>query len=146
MLLIRFLQNREASVAPLLALAALPLFASVGASIDFGRAASARAGMQAAVDASALLMAKDAKVAEHHTTRRQRTQLFRCEFSEYRSGKYCNDRRHVLDIEWLHRDHVGHGRGDDQIYGAHGLFDPQPGGAFQRAIQYGRSRLRSVAR
>ena len=41
MLLIRFLRNREASVAPLLALAALPLFASVGASIDFGRAASA---------------------------------------------------------------------------------------------------------
>jgi hypothetical protein len=58
------LQDREASVAPLLALAALPLFASVGASIDFGRAASARAGMQAAVDASALMMAKDAKVAD----------------------------------------------------------------------------------
>ena len=64
MLLIRFLRNREASVAPLLALAALPLFASVGASIDFGRAASARAGMQTAIDASALLMAEDAKVAD----------------------------------------------------------------------------------
>ena len=64
MLLIRFLRNREASVAPLLALAALPLFASVGASIDFGRAASARAEMQAAIDASALMMAKDAKVAD----------------------------------------------------------------------------------
>jgi Flp pilus assembly protein TadG len=48
----------------MLALAALPLFASVGASIDFGRAASARAGMQAALDATALLMAKDAKVAD----------------------------------------------------------------------------------
>jgi hypothetical protein len=48
----------------MLALAALPLFASVGASIDFGRAASARAGMQAALDATALMMAKDAKVAD----------------------------------------------------------------------------------
>jgi hypothetical protein len=48
----------------MLALAALPLFASVGASIDFGRASSARAGMQAALDASALMMAKDAKVAD----------------------------------------------------------------------------------
>jgi Flp pilus assembly protein TadG len=48
----------------MLALAALPLFASVGASIDFGRAASARAGMQAAVDAAALKVAKDAKVAD----------------------------------------------------------------------------------
>jgi hypothetical protein len=48
----------------MLALAALPIFASVGASIDFGRAASARAGMQAAVDATALMMAKDAAVAD----------------------------------------------------------------------------------
>lgn len=64
MLLIRFLKNREANVAPMLALAALPLFASVGASIDFGRAASARAGMQAALDASALMMAKAAQVAD----------------------------------------------------------------------------------
>jgi Flp pilus assembly protein TadG len=62
--LILFLKNREASVAPMLALAALPLFASVGASIDFGRAASARAGLQNAVDAAALMMAKDAKVVE----------------------------------------------------------------------------------
>ena len=64
MQLILFLKNREASVAPMLALAALPLFASVGASIDFGRAASARAGLQNAVDAAALMMAKDAKVVE----------------------------------------------------------------------------------
>ena len=62
--LIRFLNNREGGVAPMLALAALPLFASVGASIDFGRAASARAGMQGAVDTAALMMAKDAKVAD----------------------------------------------------------------------------------
>jgi Flp pilus assembly protein TadG len=63
-LLIRFLTNREASAAPMLALAALPLLSSIGASIDFGRAASARAGMQAAVDASALMMAKEARVAD----------------------------------------------------------------------------------
>jgi hypothetical protein len=63
-LISRFLQNRDASVAPMLALAALPLFASVGASIDFGRAASARAAMQAAVDATALMIAKDANVID----------------------------------------------------------------------------------
>ena len=61
---IRFLESREAGVAPMLALAALPLFASVGASIDFGRAAAARAGMQAGVDAAVLMMAKNAKVAD----------------------------------------------------------------------------------
>jgi Flp pilus assembly protein TadG len=56
-----FLQNRQASVAPMLALAAMPLFGAVGAAVDYSRAASARAEMQAALDASALLMAKDAK-------------------------------------------------------------------------------------
>ena len=48
----------------MLALAALPLFASVGATVDFGRASSARTAMQSALDASALLMAKDAKNAD----------------------------------------------------------------------------------
>lgn len=57
----RFVTNRDASAAPLLALAALPLFGLVGAGIDFGRAAAARTSMQVALDAAALLMAKDAK-------------------------------------------------------------------------------------
>jgi hypothetical protein len=56
--------DRQASVAPLLALAALPLFGAVGAAVDYSRAASARTEMQAALDASALLMAKDAKNAD----------------------------------------------------------------------------------
>ena len=64
MLVSDFLRNREAGVAPMLALAALPLFASVGAGIDFGRASSARAAMQSALDATALLLAKDAKNVE----------------------------------------------------------------------------------
>jgi Flp pilus assembly protein TadG len=57
----RFLWNRDASVAPMLALAALPLFGFVGAAIDFSRAASARTAMQAALDASALMLSKDAQ-------------------------------------------------------------------------------------
>lgn len=44
----------------MLALLALPLFGFVGAGVDFGRAASARASMQAALDATALTLAKDA--------------------------------------------------------------------------------------
>ena len=46
----RFLGNRDASVAPMLALAALPLLSFVGAAIDFSRAASARTAMQPALD------------------------------------------------------------------------------------------------
>lgn len=44
----------------MLALAALPLFGFVGAAVDFGRAASTRTAMQAALDATALMMSKDA--------------------------------------------------------------------------------------
>ena len=52
-LLSRFLGSRDGSVAPMMALAALPLFGFVGAAIDFSRAASARTAMQATLDASA---------------------------------------------------------------------------------------------
>jgi Flp pilus assembly protein TadG len=60
-LLSRFLANRDAGAAPMLALAALPLFGFVGASIDYSRAASTRTAMQAALDATALMLSKDAQ-------------------------------------------------------------------------------------
>jgi Flp pilus assembly protein TadG len=60
MLLKRFLHNLDAGVAPMLALAALPLFGFVGAAVDFSRAASVRTAMQAALDATALMLSKDA--------------------------------------------------------------------------------------
>src|ERR1051325_4044344 len=55
----RFLRCRAGGVAPLMAFAAVPLFAAIGASIDFTRAASVRAGMQNALDAAALIVSKD---------------------------------------------------------------------------------------
>src|ERR1700749_3845440 len=58
---LRFLGNRSGSGAPMFALAALPLLSFVGAAIDFSRAASARTAMQAALDASALMLSKDAQ-------------------------------------------------------------------------------------
>jgi Flp pilus assembly protein TadG len=61
MLLRRFLRNRDAGVAPMLALAKLPLFGFVGAAIDFSRAASVRTAMQGALDATALILSKDAQ-------------------------------------------------------------------------------------
>jgi Flp pilus assembly protein TadG len=60
-MLLRFLGNREGGVAPMLALAALPLFGFVGAAVDFSRAASVRTAMQASLDASALMLSKDAQ-------------------------------------------------------------------------------------
>src|SRR5262245_45822499 len=61
MLLNEFARNRDGGVAPMLALAALPLFASVCVGVDFGPAAAARTMMQAAVDVSALALAKEAQ-------------------------------------------------------------------------------------
>jgi Flp pilus assembly protein TadG len=56
-----FAGNCHGGAAPMLAIAALPLFGFVGAAVDFSRAASARTAMQGALDASALMLAKDAQ-------------------------------------------------------------------------------------
>ena len=60
-LLRRFVGNRDGGVGPMLALAVLPLFGIVGAAIDYSRAASTRTAMQASLDASALMLSKDAQ-------------------------------------------------------------------------------------
>jgi len=57
----QFWTSNDASVAPMLAVAALPLLTAVGAAVDLGRASSARGAMQAALDAASIIIAKDAK-------------------------------------------------------------------------------------
>jgi Flp pilus assembly protein TadG len=54
----RFAAATDGGVAPLLALTALPLMASVGAAIDYGRGSSAKAAMQSALDSTALAMVR----------------------------------------------------------------------------------------
>ena len=46
----QFLKNRRGGVAPMLALAAIPLIGAVGAAVDYSRANSTRSAMQAALD------------------------------------------------------------------------------------------------
>ena len=58
MSLFRFCQDRRGGVAPMFALAIVPVFGLVGAAVDYSRANSIRAGMQSAIDATALAMAK----------------------------------------------------------------------------------------
>src|SRR5438552_456293 len=58
MALRRFWGDRTAGVAPLLALAAIPLVAGVGAAVDFSRASAARAAMQSAADSTVLMLAR----------------------------------------------------------------------------------------
>jgi len=61
MLLARFFKDRRAGVAPLLALGIVPLVGAVGAAVDYSRANSVRSAMQNALDATALMLSKDAQ-------------------------------------------------------------------------------------
>jgi hypothetical protein len=54
-----FPRRSEGSVLPLFALAAFPILGLMGASIDYGRAADARAKLQAALDSAVLAAARD---------------------------------------------------------------------------------------
>ncbi len=63
MLFQRFLDDRSASVLPLLALAAVPVVGLIGASVDYSRAAAVQTAMQAAVDSTSLALAKSAASA-----------------------------------------------------------------------------------
>ena len=59
-LLRSYLQDRTASVVPMFALAIIPVIGLVGAAVDYSRANSMRSGVQGALDATALAMAKSA--------------------------------------------------------------------------------------
>jgi Flp pilus assembly protein TadG len=61
MLLTRFLRDRKGGVAPLLALAVIPIMATIAGAVDYSRAAAARSAMQAALDSTALMMSKNAQ-------------------------------------------------------------------------------------
>jgi len=60
MLFTRFVRNRDGGTAPLLALAALPLMAAMGAAVDYSRANSTRTALQAALDATGLMLSQEA--------------------------------------------------------------------------------------
>src|ERR1700742_1830576 len=52
--------DRAGNTTVIFALAVVPIFGSVGAAIDYSRANSARTAMQAALDATALMISKEA--------------------------------------------------------------------------------------
>src|SRR5689334_21832957 len=55
-----FLQSQSANVAIMFGLTAIPLLGLAGAAVDYSRAASDRTKMQAAIDTTALMLAKEA--------------------------------------------------------------------------------------
>ena len=57
--LAKFCRSETGNIAVLFAIAAVPIISFVGAAIDYTRANSARSSMQAALDSTALMLAKD---------------------------------------------------------------------------------------
>ena len=55
----RFSRATDGNVAVIFTLALLPIFAFVGAAVDYTRANNARTSMQSALDSTALMLSKD---------------------------------------------------------------------------------------
>lgn len=81
MSLLRFLQDRRGGVAPMFALAIVPVFGLVGAAVDYSRANSVRTGMQSAIDATSLAMAKLAPTLTQAQLQQQTTAYFNAMFN-----------------------------------------------------------------
>lgn len=81
MLFTRFLRDREASVAPLLALLTIPLFGFVGAAVDYSNASSVRTSMQASLDSAALMLSKTANTMTQSQLQDTATALFNANFN-----------------------------------------------------------------
>ncbi len=75
------LKNKHANVAPIFAIAIIPVIGLVGAAIDYGRANSIRVSMQAALDATALAMAKVAPTLTQSQLQTQTTAYFNTMFN-----------------------------------------------------------------
>jgi uncharacterized protein YegL len=85
-MLARFLLNRDGSVGAMLALVAVPLFGFVGAAIDFGRAATVRTAMHSALDATALMLAKDAATLSSADLAQKADAIFRASFTHHEAS------------------------------------------------------------
>jgi Flp pilus assembly protein TadG len=77
----RFLKDCRGSIAPMLALTAIPLMGSVGAAVDFTRANAARAAFQASLDATALMLSKTAATQSGGDLQTQATATFNALFT-----------------------------------------------------------------
>jgi len=76
----RFLADQHGGVAPIFALALVPMIGLGGAALDYSRASAARTAMQASLDATTLMIAKDAQFIPSDQVSSRATQLFNAGF------------------------------------------------------------------
>ena len=92
MSLFRFCKDRRGGVAPMFAIAVIPVFGLVGAAVDYSRANSIRAGMQSAIDATSLAMAKLAPTLTENELKTKSDDYFRAMFN-HPEAKNSSSRR-----------------------------------------------------
>jgi Flp pilus assembly protein TadG len=80
-MLARFLTNARGGVAPLMAVIAVPVMAAVGMAVDYSRVNAARTAFQVALDATALMLSKDAATESETALRTEATKTFNSLFS-----------------------------------------------------------------
>jgi Flp pilus assembly protein TadG len=81
MLFSRFLQDRRGNIAPMFALAVIPVIGMVGAAVDYSRANSIKVSMQSALDATSLAMAKLAPTLTQSQLQTQTNAYFQALFT-----------------------------------------------------------------
>ena len=77
----RYRRDRRGNVAPIFALAMLPIIALTGSAVDYSRANAARTEMQAALDATALTLSKEAVGMTQERLNTKATQYFTASFA-----------------------------------------------------------------
>jgi Flp pilus assembly protein TadG len=77
----RFFADQHGGVAPIFALAIVPIIGLAGAAVDYSRAAAARSAMSAALDATGLMLSKDAATMTPGQVSAKATDIFNAEFS-----------------------------------------------------------------
>jgi len=75
-----FARCQRGNVAMIFGLALIPLVGAVGAAVDYSRAASARTAMQAALDASALILSKEAQTLPTSQLQGRALEVFKANF------------------------------------------------------------------
>jgi Flp pilus assembly protein TadG len=78
---LQFGADRRGNVAIIFGLAAIPLIGAVGAAVDYSRASSTRAAMQAAVDSTALMLSREAVGSDTVQLKEKADKYFRSLFN-----------------------------------------------------------------
>jgi Flp pilus assembly protein TadG len=76
-----FLRDRQANVAPIFAVAMIPVMGLTGSAVDYSRATSIKAAMQAAADATALKLVQNALSLPSGDVSNTATDVFKASFS-----------------------------------------------------------------